>query len=299
MSRRLRYGAAALVAAAGVASFTMAAAATGGSLERPDSHLSHIYLRYKTPLQYPNGSLATSPPLSPAVIPAAEADFTYLSFEQVSDLGGFEPAPIGEYLSGTTGHAVANGPRQAHVPFLGGAGRNGTKIYGFVHGLTPPTTVPTPPPSTIPTPPTTSTTVPGAPSSTTTTTTTLPVRPPLYIKMTNNHNRHPLIRATNMAPGDVARETVVLGNRGDVPFVVRLRTVGSSNALARQLRLTVRVVGGSLLYSGRLSASGVRIARLSPGQSIDLWVSLRLPRSAGNGLQLRRVRLDLYWSGQG
>jgi hypothetical protein len=296
--RRLAW-AAYLIALAGTIGLFNAApgfAATYAPL-RPLHSLSHLVLRYETPLSFPNGALATAAPLSNAIIKAAHADFDYLHYETVGDLGGFEPAPIGKYLTGTTGHAVGNGPRIPHVPFLGAAG-HGTKVYGFIHGLGPTTTtIPSgPTTTTIPSGATTTTTVPRG---TSTTTPTSPQRPPLYIDMTNNHNHHPVLNARNMEPGSTASETVVIGNHGKVPFVVRLRSVGSTNALAKTLRLTVAVVGGRVLYSGKISTRGVRIGYLPIGHSFDLRISLHLPRSAGNSFQLKQAKLDLYWTGQG
>lgn len=282
-SGRMRAALAGAAAAGIVIALARPAAASLPAPARPVGHLARLQLDYETPLEYPGGRPATAPALEAGVVAASEADFSFLRYETVGDLGGFVPAPIGRYLTGTVGRAVGNGPRIPHVPFLGKAGQ-GIKVYGFVPGKTP--RVPT-------------TTAPAGPPPPVTTTTVVSPPTPLYIEMTNNHDKHPVIDATNMAPGDTVRETVVIGNAGTVPFDVTLRSLGDTGALARDLRLTVAVIGGPVLYSGGLDASAVPIGHLGVGQSIDLDISLHLPSSAGNALQQKSARVGLFWTGEG
>lgn len=264
-----------------------AGAATNPTVQHPSKLLTRIVLDYQTALKEPDGMDASLPGLEQAVEPAAEADFAYLRYETRGDLGGFEPAPRGRFVSLTTGRAVGNGPSVANIPLLARAGKD-TTVFGLRPGA-PSTTLP---PTTTTTIPSTSTTVPTIPTTT---------RPPpsLYLKMRNNHGSQALLDATNMAPGDTASRTVTLSNVGTIPFTLSLQTAGSSNALARLLTLrVVAVVSGNVLYHGSLNASGVRIANLAVNQSIELVVSLHLPRDAGNSLQNQTVKLNLFWNGE-
>lgn len=281
-SRPALLGSAALALALSLALTTEAAAGSSRAVIHPSAALSRVVLNYEAPLTLPDGAPVELAPLEKAVIAAATTDFAYLRYESQDDLGGFEPAPIGRLIATVGGRAVGKGPASAQLPLIGKAGK-GTTVFGLI---------PSSPTSTIPAR-TPTTTVPK-----TVPTTTAPPAP-LHIKMTNSHNAAPLITAVNMAPGDTASDTVVIANAGTVPFTVTLQATSSNSPLASLLQLTISVVGGSQLYTGPLSASGVRIARLGVGQSIELDVALHLRKRAGNEFQNQKVSMDLSWTGQG
>ncbi|MHB1989076.1 MAG: hypothetical protein ACYCSF_14050 [Acidimicrobiales bacterium] len=284
-----------LVAVAVVVVSVLARPVTAGavapsSVQHPSAALTRISLDYQAPLTLPDGRTAVLVPLEQGLIAAAEADFAYLRYLTTDDLGGFAPAPLGRFADTASGRTIGAGRSTAAIPFLSKVGDKVT-VFGYQPGTPPP------PPTVPPTTPTT--TVPPTtivPPTTTVPTTTVP---PLFIAMTNNHGNHALIHATNMAPGDSASEIVVLANAGTVPFGLSMQAIGSQNALARALILVVSFAGGPVLYSGPLSASGVRIEHLVVGQSVQLRVTLHLPLDAGNDLQSKSVTLDLIWNGVG
>lgn len=159
MRHGLRYVlAAALLSAAGGAAVTTApaGASPGGghtafaapAVQRPTPELVPIVLDYTPPLTF-DGTTVFVPPLEHAIIPAALEDFDHLRYILRTDLGGFMPAPVGHYLSATTGRAVTAASKQAQVPLLTQVGKQVT-IFGYHPGTTVPSTTAPPGRTTVP-----------------------------------------------------------------------------------------------------------------------------------------------------
>jgi hypothetical protein len=181
----------AIVAVLAVAALWSPQLAAAG-VQRPNPVLVGRTVDYVTPLQTPSGGVAALEPLDPAVTEQAVADGNYLAYLQRDDLGGFVPAPVGQFpLSSGGRNVVGAGRHQSQIPtfaqaasgvvqsfaFVGGGGSGATPDQGTspVQGLgtpphvSPPTntnTVPPPNQGFAGAPPTTTTT----PSGTTTTT---------------------------------------------------------------------------------------------------------------------------------
>jgi hypothetical protein len=174
-------------------------------VQRPNPILVSRTVDYVTPLQTSGGGVASLEPLDPAVTAQAVADGNYLAYLQRDDLGGFVPAPVGQFALSSGGRNVVGVGHQSQIPtfaqaasgvvqsfaFVGGGGGGGAppdQGTSAVPGLgTPPTvappantnTVPPPnqgfagaPPTTTTTPGSTTTTGPTSPGSTTAPTTT-------------------------------------------------------------------------------------------------------------------------------
>lgn len=164
-----------------------------------------------------------------------------------------------------------------------------------------------PPPRPVTTLPTTPAPAPSSTTTTTTTTTTAapgpvasPTTPPVeYIELTETHGHFPLIDVTNMEPGEYATEVLTLENIGTAPFELSIQSVPTTTTtLSSQLQLVVTGTGADArtYYRGRVSSNGVQdIAELAPRTSIRLLVALTLPLSAGNDVQDRTAKVNLYW----
>lgn len=164
------------VAGAGASATSSGASARGGhsaaatpAVQHPTPGLVPVVLNYTPPLTF-DGTTVFVPPLEHAVVPAALEDFGHLRYLQRTDLGGFEPAPVGHFLSATTGRAITAAPKQAQVPLLTQIGKKVT-VFGYHPGTTIPSTSAPPGRTTVPptrrTTPTTPVTPPPRTKSTT------------------------------------------------------------------------------------------------------------------------------------
>jgi hypothetical protein len=186
-----------LVAAAslmGVAGIVVALTSTGGtgaaqSITRPTTPLSTVRLDYSLPPLNSNGTTATIQPLMGSVVNAALADYNELHFLKRGDLGGFEPAPVGEFYTTLSGRSLSSSAITPQIPLFARAGTNLNQqvtSFAFTSGaseplppfspnLSPQTTQPVAPGSSRPivyfqgTIPTTTTTIPAGGTTTTTT----------------------------------------------------------------------------------------------------------------------------------
>lgn len=119
-----------LAAAIGAAPPTDAAGATTPTTPRPVPVLVTVRLDYGG---VPNG-LGTSGryvPLLPAVVAAALTDNTFLRYQRHADLGGFEPAPIGQQAATVTARALGSGPLRTQIPLYARSRAAGTQISSF------------------------------------------------------------------------------------------------------------------------------------------------------------------------
>ncbi|MGH8979660.1 MAG: hypothetical protein ACRDWE_01375 [Acidimicrobiales bacterium] len=135
---------------------------------RPTRRLVTVTVDYSAPLELSGGAV-TVPPLEHAVVAAAFEDFYYLKYLRTNDLGGFAPAPVGRFVSTTTGRSVTRAPKRAQIPLLTKVGRRVT-IFGYGPGTEVPSTSAPVPPKTVP--------------PTAHTTPKTPVRPPPRSKQT-------------------------------------------------------------------------------------------------------------------
>lgn len=122
--------------------------------------------------------------------------------------------------------------------------------------------------------------------------------------MTNNHDGHSIINASNLEPGSTITSDVTIGNAGTLPFVLSLTTSSSShNLLALLLRLTVTKLAANpandrVIYSGGLTGSIANIETMQPGDTTPFAVTMSLPVTAGNAVQGKLASVDLTWTGQ-
>lgn len=183
-----------------------AAGAVAAPIARPNPALVEIRVDYVNGLTGPTGKPVFLAPLRLAVIDQAVADQQWLAYQTSSDLGGFEPAPVGQTARSSGGRTIvgrshrteipplstsAGGGVISFAPLLGrfpGPPESGTQPVpglGVPPAVTPPSnsnTVPPanggfggrkpppPPPTTTTTAPTTTTKPPPPPPPTTTTT---------------------------------------------------------------------------------------------------------------------------------
>ncbi|MDA8297391.1 MAG: hypothetical protein M0004_12535 [Actinomycetota bacterium] len=205
----------------------------------------------------------------------------------------------------------------------GGGGGTTTTLAGGKHPTTTTTTTTSPRPTTTSSSTTTSSTTtsprPSAPptnttttrpttttSASTTTTSGAPVTtttaPAGTVEMTNNHDGHSFLNATNMAPGSSSSDTVTIGNVGTAGFELTLEPTTSTNGLARALNLAITMDSSprTVEYDGLLAnvPASLPIERLAAGASTTFTFTLSLPTSAGNDLQNQSAQLDLTWVGQ-
>jgi hypothetical protein len=186
------------------------ASARPAAIAHPNPAFVSPLLDYVGPIRGAGGQPATLTPLDPAVIVEAVADRQYLAFKTVGDLGGFAPAPTGQFALSSGGRNLVGGTAGgSEIPQFAQAADG--KVNSFaavgpgtftppdqgnqpVPGLgTPPPVIPpsnnnrVPPPNqgfggTPSVPPTTTTTEPvpttPPPTRTTPTTPTVPVLPP-------------------------------------------------------------------------------------------------------------------------
>jgi hypothetical protein len=99
---------------------------------RPNPALVGVQLDYVNPLP-------TLAPLSPRVVAPAIADFRFLAYLRVTDLGGFRPAPVGETFSSGGRTLVGSASRTSEIPRLAQAG--GGRVSSFAalgEGFRPP-----------------------------------------------------------------------------------------------------------------------------------------------------------------
>jgi hypothetical protein len=104
MSRALLVSAAAVVLGLGAFAPARAAAASEPEIARPNPALVSPLLDYVGPIPGVGGKAAILAPLQYAVIAQAVADQQYLAFKTVGDLGGFAPAPTGQFALSSGGH---------------------------------------------------------------------------------------------------------------------------------------------------------------------------------------------------
>lgn len=94
-------------------------------------------------------------------------------------------------------------------------------------------------------------------------------------------------------PGDTLTQAITLKNEDSHEVQLFLRSLGAapeSEALLRQMTLTVVNVDGTQLYRGPASASGqlsswIRLNSFHPGESQALTLSLEVPATLGNEFQ--------------
>lgn len=199
--------------------FLCAAALTAPALAQagvahPNPAFISPQVDYVGPLRGANGQVATLAPLETAVTDQAVRDQAWLGYLKRDDLGGFLPAPVGQFALSSGGRVVVGaGGKLSEIPQLAQAASGDVQSYAFVpgggkappadngRGSVPGLGVPTPPPppsnsNTTPPPnqgfggrpappPVTTTTKPAGPGTTTTSpgtttapTTTKPKPPP-------------------------------------------------------------------------------------------------------------------------
>jgi hypothetical protein len=182
-----------------VAGIVVALTSTGGtgaaqSIARPTSSLSTVKLDYALPALNSSGTSTTIQPLMGSVVNAALADYNELHFLKRGDLGGFEPAPVGEFYTVLSGRSLSSSAITPQIPLFAKAGTNLNQqvtSFAFTSGaseplppfspnLSPQTTQPVTPGSSVPivyfqgTIPTTTTTIPATTPSGGTTSSTAP-----------------------------------------------------------------------------------------------------------------------------
>lgn len=124
-------GALILGTVASVVSPSTAAAAPGApETPRPIPVLVRVRLDYGgVPRGLGRGG--TFVPLSPAVVGAALTDNTYLRYERHADLGGFEPAPVGQVAAIVTARALGGAPRRTEIPLYARSRAAGNQVSSF------------------------------------------------------------------------------------------------------------------------------------------------------------------------
>jgi hypothetical protein len=185
--------AASLMSVAGIVVALTSIGGTGAaqSIARPTTSLSNVKLDYALPALDSDGTTTTISPLMGSVVNAALADYNELHYLKRGDLGGFEPAPVGEYYTVLSGRALASSAVTPQIPLFAKAGTDLNQqvtSFAFTSGvseplppfspnLSPQTTQPAVPGSSVPTvyfkgtiPTTTTTTTPPSGGTSTSTT---------------------------------------------------------------------------------------------------------------------------------
>lgn len=150
-----------------VAPPTAAAAPRASGTPRPVPLLVSLRLDYGG-IPRGLGPGGTFVPLSPAVVGAALRDNTYLRYERHADLGGFEPAPIGQVAAIVTARALGGAPRRTEIPLYARSQAAGNQVssFAFVPGTGGPGSAPTGTTGTSGVPPSSGSGTSGGPSGT-------------------------------------------------------------------------------------------------------------------------------------
>jgi hypothetical protein len=146
------------VAAGTTATGVLAASGQPPPVAHPNPAVFPARLDYENPIRGVDGAPATLAPLALSVIQQALADRDYLAYQLRDDLGGFLPAPVGEFAFSSGGRNVVGAQiGAAQIPHYAAAGDGRVNSFAFV-GESPPNTPPdngtgpvpggsTPPPS--------------------------------------------------------------------------------------------------------------------------------------------------------